>query len=290
MKKQKSVKKRKNTVHPQWATQHRKPGTELRLIYGTYYLYAVRSKYDPVLKRAKKISGNLLGKITEKDGFIVSSKDKLRQKAKHPIQVDKLTTKEVGTQELVLQLAEKQVSVLEEVFGEDAKPLFLFALFRLTEQSPIKNVPFYFMHSFLSEKWEDVSVSDKSISQLLRRVGSNREKIIWHRTKENVTLYLNQALQIAEEKDYLKRVEAGKGNYTMDGFYAKQVHFGTLALINNNEKKTAEDIYAAYKSRTNVESMFDAMKNVVEADKTYMQNDKAMEGWMFVNHIALQCY
>ena len=434
MKTQKSAKKRKTTVHPIWATMHRKPGTELRFINGTYYLYAVSSKYDPVLKRAKKLSGNLLGKITEKEGFIVSSKDKLRQKAEQPLKVDKLTTKEFGTQELVLQLAEKQVSVLEEVFGEDAKPLFLFALFRLTEQSPIKNVPFYFMHSFLSEKWKDVLVSDKSISQLLRRVGGNREKImqyqkhfvregekvlldmthvithsrqieaaqsgynnsmsfdpqvnlmylfsadqhepvyyrllpgnirdvkvftltmqecglknvtliadkgfyskknvvtlntagltyiiplqrgsllipypssdvfnkknwegyftfnekiIWHRTKENVTLYLNQALQIAEEKDYLKRVEAEKENYTMDGFYEKQVHFGTLALINNNEKKTAEDIYAAYKSRTNVESMFDAMKNVVEADKTYMQNDKAMEGWMFVNHIALQCY
>ena len=334
----------------------------------------------------------------------------------------------------MLQLAEKQVSVLEKVFGEDAKPLFLFALFRLTEQSPIKNVPFYFMHSFLSEKWKEVLVSDKSISGLLRRVGSNREKImeyqkhfvregekvlldmthvithsrqieaaqsgynnsmsfdpqvnlmylfsadqhepvyyrllpgnirdvkaftltmqecglknvtliadkgfyskknvgdlnaagltyiiplqrgsllipypssdafnkknwdgyftfnekiIWYRTKENVTLYLNQGLQIAEEKDYLKRVEAEKENYTMDGFYEKQVHFGTVALINNNQQKTAENMYAAYKSRTNVESMFDAMKNVVEADKTYMQNDKAMEGWMFVNHIALQCY
>ncbi len=425
---------KKKSAHPDWAIIHRKPGTELRFIGGKYYLYAVSSKYDSVLKRAKKISGKLLGRITKEYGFIVSDKDKLRQKAERPIKVDKLTTKEYGTQELVLKLAGKQISVLEKVFGDDAKQLFLFALFRLTEQSPIKNVPFYFNHSFLSEKWKDVSVSDKSISALLRRVGSNREKImeyqkhfvrqqetvlldmthiithsrqieaaqsgynnsmsfdpqvnlmylfsanqhepvyyrllpgnirdvkaftltmqecglknvtliadkgfysksnieileaeqlnyivplqrgsklipyptsdtfnkknwdsyftynekiIWYRTKENVTLYLNQALQIAEERDYLNRVGAQKENYTMDGFYEKQIHFGTLALIRNNNEKTAEEIYAQYKSRTNVETMFDALKNVLEADKTYMQNDKAMEGWMFVNHIALQCY
>jgi hypothetical protein len=433
MKKQKSARKKLKPIHPEWATKARQPGTELRLINNTYYLYAVSSKYDPVLKRARKITGKLLGKITEQDGFIMSSKDKLRQKVEQPI-IDKLTTKEYGTQQLVMQLAAKQLSALEKVFGEDAKPLFLFAFFRLTEQSPIKNVPFYFMHSFLSEVWKEVNISDKSISQLLRRVGSNREKImeyqklfvregekvlldmthvithsrqieaaqsgynnslsfepqvnlmylfsaqqhepvyyrllpgnirdvkaftltmqecglknvtliadkgfyskknidsldeaqlnyiiplqrgsklipypasdagnkknwdryftfnekiIWFKTKNNVTIYLNQDLRIAEEKDYLKRVEAEKENYTMNGFYEKQSHFGTLALISNNNEKTAEDIYIQYKSRTNVESMFDAMKNILDADRTYMQNDAAMEGWMFVNHIALQCY
>ena len=66
-------------IHPNWATQYRKPSTELRLI-GKYYFYAVSSKYDIVLKRAKKISARLLGKITEQDGFILSSKEKIRQK------------------------------------------------------------------------------------------------------------------------------------------------------------------------------------------------------------------
>ena len=434
MKKQKSAKKNPKPIHPDWATQARQPGTELRLINNTYYLYAVSSKYDPVLKRARKITGKLLGKITEQDGFIMSSKDKLRQKVEQPIIIDKLTTKEYGTQQLVMQLADKQLAALEKVFGEDAKPLFLFAFFRLTEQSPIKNVPFYFMHSFLSEAWKQIKVTDKSISDLIRRVGSNREKImeyqkhfvkegekllldmthvithsrqletaqngynnsmsfdpqvnlmylfsaqqhepvyyrllpgnirdvkaftltmqecglknvtliadkgfyskkntttldkanlnyiihlqrgsklisypatgaankkrwngyftfnekiIWYKTKNKVTLYLNQDLKIPEEKDYLKRIEAEKENYTIEGFYEKQSHFGTLALISNNKNKSAEDIYIEYKARTNVETMFDAMKNILDADRTYMQNDAAMEGWMFVNHLALQCY
>lgn len=434
MKKKISTTKKAKPIHPNWATQAKRPGTELRLINGKYYLYAVTSKYDPVLKRAKKITGKLLGKVTEQDGFIVSSKDKLRQQSTQPMIFGSLTTKEYGTQQLVLQLASKQIDALERVFGEDAKALFLFAFFRLTEQSPIKNVPFYFMHSFISETWKEVRISDKSISELLRRVGSNREKImeyqkhfvregekvlldmthvithsrqmegaqsgynntmsfepqvnlmylfsaqqhepvyyrllpgnirdvkaftltiqecglknitliadkgfyskknintlddanlnyiiplqrgsklipypatgannkkrwtgyftfnekiIWYKTKKHVTIYLNQELKTAEEKDYLKRVEAEKENYSIEGFYEKQAHFGTLALINNNKNKSAEDIYVEYKARTNVEVMFDAMKNILDADRTYMQNDAAMEGWMFVNHIALQCY
>jgi len=434
MKNKKEIKKDKKSAHPFWATRHRKAGTELRLINGQYYLYAVSSRYDPILKRAKKISGKLLGKITERDGFIISSKDKLRQQVEQPLQIDFLTTKEYGSQQLIQQLAAKQIRVLEQVFGEDAKPLFLYSFFRLTEQTPIKNVPFYFMHSYLSEVWKEVRITDKSISELLRRVGSNRDKImeyqkhfiregenvlldmthvishsrnmecaqvgysnsmhfdpqlnlmylfsaqqhepvyyrllpgnirdvkaftltmqecglknvtliadkgfyskknvdildkaqlnyiiplqrgsklipyppsatankkiwdgyftfnakvIWYKTKNNVTLYLNQNLQIQEEKDYLKRVEAEKENYTMDGFYQKQSHFGTLALLTNSNKKTEEDVYVQYKSRTNVETMFDAMKNILDADRTYMHNDLALEGWMFVNHIALQCY
>ncbi|MBE2281123.1 MAG: hypothetical protein IAE91_12080 [Ignavibacteriaceae bacterium] len=36
--------------------------------------------------------------------------------------------------------------------------------------------------------------------------------------------------------------------------------------------------------------MFDGMKNVIHADRTYMQNEEALQGWMFINHIALQWY
>jgi hypothetical protein len=117
------------------------------------------------------------------------------------------------------------------------------------------------------------------------------EKIIWYKKTKNVTLYLNQEQKIAEEKDYLKRVEAEKENYTIETFYEKQQHFATLTLLTEpNNTKTAEDIYIEYKSRTNIETMFDALKNTIDADRTYMQNNEALEGWMFVNHIALQLY
>ena len=36
--------------------------------------------------------------------------------------------------------------------------------------------------------------------------------------------------------------------------------------------------------------MFDAYKNFLEADKTYMQNRYVMEGWLMANFIAILAY
>jgi hypothetical protein len=52
--------------------------------------------------------------------------------------------------------------------------------------------------------------------------------------------------------------------------------------------KPAKEIYLDYKTRGRIETMIDAMKNVLDADPSYMQNDFSLEGWMFINHIALQ--
>ena len=36
--------------------------------------------------------------------------------------------------------------------------------------------------------------------------------------------------------------------------------------------------------------MIDALKNIIDADKSYMQNEQALEAWMFINYIALHWY
>jgi hypothetical protein len=33
--------------------------------------------------------------------------------------------------------------------------------------------------------------------------------------------------------------------------------------------------------------MYDGLKGVLEADRTYMQNEETLNGWMLANHIAL---
>ena len=54
--------------------------------------------------------------------------------------------------------------------------------------------------------------------------------------------------------------------------------------------KTPAEIYGLYKSRMEVETAFDAFKNTLDADRSYMQNDQALEGWMFMNYLALLAY
>ena len=62
-----------------------------------------------------------------------------------------------------------------------------------------------------------------------------------------------------------------------------------MAMI-SNIKETAEGVYQTYKGRGAIEWMFDGMKNILEADHTYMQDEQTLKGWMFVNHITLQWY
>jgi len=60
-------------VHPDWALKQKRPGTELRYIRGIYYLYGVSSKWNKEKKRAQKVTGKILGRVTE-NGFIESAR------------------------------------------------------------------------------------------------------------------------------------------------------------------------------------------------------------------------
>ena len=66
--------------------------------------------------------------------------------------------------------------------------------------------------------------------------------------------------------------------------------FGTFSILTNLSTKTPLEIYEFYKSRMEVETAFDAFKNTLQADRTYMQNDQSLEGWMFINYLALLAY
>jgi hypothetical protein len=59
-------------------------------------------------------------------------------------------------------------------------------------------------------------------------------------------------------------------------------------ITNENEK--SETVYLNYKSRAGIEILFDGAKNILGNDYTYMQNDEALQGWIFINHLALQVH
>ncbi|MDD5782169.1 MAG: hypothetical protein PUD30_04810 [Muribaculaceae bacterium] len=54
--------------------------------------------------------------------------------------------------------------------------------------------------------------------------------------------------------------------------------------------KDAEHVYLDYKTRGDVEQAIDAFKNVIDADHSYMQDEKLLEAWTFICMIALQWY
>ncbi len=101
-------------------------------------------------------------------------------------------------------------------------------------------------------------------------------------------LTLQQFCRVFQVHRY--RIESLPEDYQIKSFHEYAERFGTIALLSNVYTKDAEHIYNTYKSRNEAEVMFDGIKNILHADRTYMQNEDALQGWMFINHIALQWY
>lgn len=115
---------------------------------------------------------------------------------------------------------------------------------------------------------------------------------IWYKEmkkdKKRIILFFDERLKTEEENSFLDRIS--KKQTSMKEFYEKEHAFGTIAVIVSSKKISCEKVYQFLKARINIESAFDAFKNVLEADKTYMQNTSKLHGWMFINFISLQMY
>lgn len=165
---------------PDWIQKYKEPRTEIRCIKGMFYKYEVRYQYNKEKKRTDKITVKLMGKITEKDGFIPSDKDMIRKKSE---QVPKVDIKNYGVYNLFSNLLSEEIDSLKSVFKDDvAEKLLSFSMMRWAYQSPIKRVPHYHAHDFCSEVWSKDSMSEKQISETLKFIGQNREVLIsWMR-------------------------------------------------------------------------------------------------------------
>lgn len=105
-----------------------------------------------------------------------------------------------------------------------------------------------------------------------------------------VFLYYDAKHAAEEETDYLRRVDDEKyEKYTMQTYYAKSNQFGTIALVISGEIN-ARKAFDDYKSRCEVEQEIDVLKTDLDALTSYMQDNDRLEGWMFVNFIALHIF
>lgn len=116
-------------------------------------------------------------------------------------------------------------------------------------------------------------------------------RVIWHYEHivngKRIVTFLDDKLKVEEERDFLIRVNEGK--LKMDEFYENESRFGTISIITGTELPP-QRIFELLKSRVEIEVVFDTFKNVLNADRSYMRDDSAMEGWMFVNFVSLLLY
>ncbi len=420
--------KRKSQL-PGWVLKHKRRGTEVKTVGSGYYLCEVKSVWDPEKKRAKKISGKYLGKIT-RDGLVKPKHERVLENLKD------VTVKEFGATYLLQSMNEDIAGLLKELYPDEWKELFIFSIFRLKNNSPLKNVIYHYNDSYLSEMIDDARVSPKVLGRLLRDIGRRRGRItqflkefvtgvdfavidlthvfslsenvisstlghnskgeyvpqvnltvlysldkrqpayfrimpgsirdvssvvltvkeagirgvvllgdkgiyssanvktlkeekikyilplkrnsslidygpvesgnrknfdgyfffeerhIWHCSSElsggeRVITFLDEKLKGEEEKDFLFRV-GGKKKVPKE-FYDNQFRLGTISVITDYRRKPKR-IFELLKSRVEIENLFDTFKNTLNADRSYMRDDYQMEGWMFVNFIAMLFY
>jgi hypothetical protein len=418
--------------YPRWVLKHKRKGTEIRKIGNNFYLYEVSSVWDKEKKRPRKITGEFLGKIT-REGLIKPKRERLRESLRS------ISVKEYGATSFLLEMNHDIRGRLGEIYPEKWKELLVFSMFRLLYNTPMKNLQAYYAASFISETLPGAHVSPKTVGNMLREVGREREKIkafladfisgsefalidlthvfsfsenvissvpghnskgeflpqvrmififsldkrmpsyfrmvagsirdvsslvltvkeagiqnivligdkglysednvldlekeklnyilplkrdsslidyakirqgdrrafdgyflfekraIWYysyRLKhgalkgKRIVVFLDERLRAEEEKDYLSRI---RDEAKLEAFFEGQHRLGTIGVITGLDEP-AERIYGLLKSRVEIEAMFDAFKNVLNADRTYMRDDYQMEGWMFVNFISLVFY
>ena len=166
--------KKKKIQHPDWATKFKAKGTELRFINNRYYLYKITSKWDKIKKKTKKITLEMIGRITEENGLIPkgTKKSLLVKKIKTPI-----STKEYGASKFLEELGGDIKSKLQIFFPELWTSIFVMAIQRLLYQSPLKNMSFYYEGSYLSQSHPSIDLSKNAITTLMQVLGNDREKI-----------------------------------------------------------------------------------------------------------------
>ena len=155
--------------YPEWVEKHRLQGCEIKNINGKYYLYRLKSRWDPDRKRSVKITGEYLGAITEA-GFVPK-----RVKAN---KADVYVTKEYGASAYLISISEDIRRILSSVFDKrTADSIYVSAILRVIGEQSFKRLEHAYITSYISETIPDLSLSGPSATTLLEFIGRRRDRI-----------------------------------------------------------------------------------------------------------------
>lgn len=267
--------------HPQWVTKHKQSGTEIKKINGRYYLYAVTSRYDKSIGRAKKISLGILGSISETEGFIPSEKKSFREKAGKTYSGKEAFAVEYGYAFWLMALLEDAniLPRLQTLFPDLWQFIVSMVYCRTAYQSPLKNVPFHLEHADICQQlgWE-ISLSDQKMSDFLFNLGTKEASIhaYLEPSKKNRTCVLVDATDIVSHSKNIPIVEKGY-NARMD--FSPQ-----FVLLYLYDAATLQPLY--YRIIAGNIREVTAMKNTIAASGIQQCIFIADKGFFSENNIA----
>jgi len=94
-------------------------------------------------------------------------------------------------------------------------------------------------------------------------------------------------LRAEEETTFIHLMNEKKRN--TEEYKEASKKFGKIAILSNRDED-GETVYLMWKDRENIEVAFDALKNELENDKTYLDDDEAVRGYFFISFLSLYLY
>jgi transposase len=118
-----------------------------------------------------------------------------------------------------------------------------------------------------------------------------RDRLIRYgkRRHEGYFLYLfeDAVLRMEEEKTLYKRLDERKT--TREELETGRKVAGRILILSCLDRE-GEEMFMMYKQRGHVETQFDSYKNVLHADRMYLQDDESVFGHLFISFLALYGY
>ena len=155
---------------PDFVTNFVKPtGTEIKHIGKHWYLYERTSVYDPKIKRSRKKSGSILGKITP-EGLVPSK----RAAQPQSIHIDDVA--EVATPVFFWDRTREIRSKLIEYFPDIWEWIYVAAFLRLYDPN-FKRLEYHYEHSFLAYMFPGLRFDSRNNGLKLDDIGKRRDTI-----------------------------------------------------------------------------------------------------------------
>jgi transposase len=102
-----------------------------------------------------------------------------------------------------------------------------------------------------------------------------------------IYMFQDQMLMAEESTTFIKMI--GEKKRKQSEFNAESIRFGKISIL-SNVRDDPEVIYNLYKQREEVEQAFDAMKNELENDKSYLSDNDSLRGYFFISFLSLYLY
>lgn len=102
-----------------------------------------------------------------------------------------------------------------------------------------------------------------------------------------IYIYQDQSLMAEESNNFISLVAEKKRK--QNEYEDASTMFGKISIL-SNVRDDPQSIYMLYKQREEIEQAFDAMKNELENDKSYLRDDDSIRGYFFISFLSLYLY